>query len=101
MSNLKKSNVLAAASNGDNIKGVQGNSQQSHCPVHQEPGNIFLSKRIGSTTYRVAVQFAPESKETLQDKILRLVKNDLNLLPFRAKMALPQTGGLSGGGSLL
>ena len=102
MSNLKKSNVFAIANNGDNIKqGVQSNSKKSHCPVQSEPGNIFLSKRIGGTIYRVSVQFCPESKETMQDKILRLVKNDLNLLPFRAKIELPQTGRLLEGGSLL
>ena len=99
MSNPKMSNVFALASNGDNIK--QGADSNSHCSVLQEPGNIFLSKRIGGTIYRVGVQFCPESKETMQDKILRLVKNDLNVLPLRAKIELPQTGCVLKGGSLL
>ena len=33
-------------------------------------------KRIGYTTYRVGVHFSEVSKETAQDKILRLVKNE-------------------------
>jgi len=63
-----------------------------------------MSKRIGNTLYRVGVHFSPanpENKETLQDKILRLIKNDLNFSPLCAKMELPQTGRLLEGGSLL
>jgi hypothetical protein len=33
-------------------------------------------KRIGNTTYRVRVYFNPNSKETMSDKVLRLIKND-------------------------
>jgi hypothetical protein len=77
------------------------NTATTPCPVRSEPGNIFLSKRIGSTTYRVGVHFNPASKETLQDKILRLVKNDLNLTPPCVKMGSPQTGGMLEGDSLL
>ena len=58
-----------------------------------------MSKRIGGTTYHVSAIFNPASTETLQDKILRLVKNDLNLAPLRATMELPQTGRLLEGGS--
>ena len=100
MSNLKKSNVFAiAANNGENIK-EGGSRQQSHCPVQPKPDNIFLSKRIGSTTYHVGVYFNHESRKTFQDKILRLVRNDLNLAPLSAKIELPQTGRLFEGGSL-
>jgi len=35
-----------------------------------------FTKRIGYTTYRVGVHFSGVSKETAQDKILRLVKNE-------------------------
>ena len=35
-----------------------------------------FTKRIGYTTYRVGVHFSEASKETAQDKILRLVKNE-------------------------
>jgi hypothetical protein len=33
-----------------------------------------MKKRIGSTAYEVAVYFSAESGETLDDKILRLVR---------------------------
>ena len=35
-----------------------------------------FNKRIGSTTYRVSVHFSRTSKETLSDKILRLIQNE-------------------------
>ena len=35
-----------------------------------------FSKRIGSTTFQVAVHFNPSAKETAQDKILRLIRNE-------------------------
>jgi len=98
MSNPKKSNVFALASNGDNIKQGAGSN---HCSVLQESGNIFLSKRIGNTVYCVGVKFCHETKETMQDKILRLVKNDLKIQPPCAKIELPQTGCVLEGGSLL
>jgi hypothetical protein len=99
MSNPKKSNVFALANNGNNIK--QGAGNTNHCSVLPEPGNIFLSKRIGGTVYHVGVKFCSESKETMQDKILRLAKNDLKIQPLCAKMELPQTGCVLEGGSLL
>ena len=35
-----------------------------------------FEKRIGNTTYRVKVYFSQTSKETMSDKVLRLIKND-------------------------
>ena len=35
-----------------------------------------FTKRIGSTTYNVAVHFSMTSKETAGDKIARLIRND-------------------------
>lgn len=40
----------------------------------REPGTF--TKRIGSTTYRVGVHFSQTSRETMGDKILRLIKNE-------------------------
>lgn len=39
-----------------------------------QPG--FFIKRIGNTTYRVGVHFSGTSKETAQDKIGRLIRNE-------------------------
>jgi hypothetical protein len=35
-----------------------------------------IRKRIGSTTYDVEVGFSPGSRETLDEKILRLIRNE-------------------------
>jgi len=35
-----------------------------------------FEKRIGKTTYRVKVHFNPNSKETITDKIMRLLRNE-------------------------
>ena len=37
-----------------------------------------FTKRIGSTNYRVNVHFSKTSRETINDKVLRLIKNDTN-----------------------
>jgi len=36
----------------------------------------LLVKRIGSTTYQVAIHFSKTSKETISDKISRLIRNE-------------------------
>lgn len=36
-----------------------------------------ISCKIGSTTYDVTIHFSKTSKENMNDKILRLVRNDL------------------------
>ena len=46
------------------------------CPASEQPPTF--TKRIGNTTYRVAVHFSKTSKETITDKILRLIKNDVS-----------------------
>ena len=33
-------------------------------------------KRLGSTNYRVSVHFSQTSRETMSDKIMRLIRND-------------------------
>jgi hypothetical protein len=40
----------------------------------QEP--CRFEKRIGSTLYMVNIHFSKTSKETMDDKIMRLVKNE-------------------------
>ena len=35
-----------------------------------------FTKRIGSTTYRVRVHFSRMSRETINDKIMRLIKRE-------------------------
>ena len=33
--------------------------------------------KIGKTTYKVCIHFSQTSKETMEDKLLRLIKNDI------------------------
>ena len=79
----------------------------------QQRGEGFIRRKIGNTIYRVSVKFSDTSKERLEDKILRLARNDaLNFaenypqsgLSYAAKCGKidsPQTGRLLDGGSLL
>ena len=39
-------------------------------------GAAGFKKRIGSTTYVVSVHFNKESRETVEDKILKLIENE-------------------------
>ena len=61
---------------------------------------FVFRKRIGSTTYKVGLHFNEEAKERLEDKIQRMLKNDLQSLPKCAKMDVLQAGWLPERGSL-
>ena len=43
--------------------------------THPQTSHIF-TKRIGATLYKVSVHFSTTSKENMNDKILRLIRND-------------------------
>ncbi|MDL2258164.1 transposon-encoded TnpW family protein [Eubacteriales bacterium OttesenSCG-928-K08] len=43
-------------------------------PQNTQP--VIMRRRLGSTTYRVNVHFSSTSRETMNDKILRMVKNE-------------------------
>lgn len=36
----------------------------------------YMTRRIGGTLYKVKVVFSGESRETMEDKILRIVRNE-------------------------
>ena len=36
-----------------------------------------MVRKIGKTTYKVCIHFSQTSKETMDDKLLRLIKNDI------------------------
>ena len=51
----------------------------------------YLTRRVGSTTYKVRVHFRKVGQETMEDKIIRLIRNDA--LDSKAEcgiMELPQ-----------
>jgi hypothetical protein len=54
-------------------------TQMSAAKTHGEPAvaePTRFVKRVGSTDYIVSIRFAQDSKETLQDKLMRLIEND-------------------------
>jgi hypothetical protein len=51
-------------------------------------------RRIGSTVYEIEVYVKKSTGETIDEKIARLVKNDLNLAPRHGSLCLPQTNRL-------
>ena len=57
------------------IKGNAENPDAGQAQPHK------LLKRIGSTTYEVSVHFSQTSKETAQDKILRLIAREAKTIP--------------------
>jgi hypothetical protein len=44
--------------------------------VADEREPLMLRKRIGSTTFMVAIRFSDKATETLEDKILRLIESE-------------------------
>ena len=54
----------------------------------QEP--YRFTKRLGSTVYEVNVYFNQDAKEGMEDKILRLIRNDLNYSQKNGTMAVSQ-----------
>ena len=51
----------------------------------------YINRRIGSTNYKVKVYFSHTERETMEEKILRMVKNDaMNSDTECAIMELPQ-----------
>ena len=52
---------------------------QTATPIKKEQAareSGVFTKRIGSTNYRVNVHFSKTSRETMNDKVMRLIKND-------------------------
>ena len=49
---------------------------EAQTPIRRDDAELVkLYKRIWCTTYKVAVHFSQTSKETLDDKIMRLIRN--------------------------
>jgi hypothetical protein len=55
------------------VKG--GAAMTAEREFEREP--VMLQKRIGSTLFEVTIRFSATSKETMQDKILRLVEREV------------------------
>ena len=46
-------------------------------PPVKEAGQPDLVRKIDKTTYRVKVHFSTTSKETMSDKIIRMLRNEV------------------------
>ena len=57
-------------------------------------------KRIGSTVFTVNIYCNEDSKETLEDKMFRMMKSDLTNERFCDKMTIPQADALPERGSV-
>ena len=53
-------------------------------PMEQTQQEQFIIRRIGGTTYEVRVVFNESGGETMEDKILRIVRNDMVTNPTRS-----------------
>jgi hypothetical protein len=54
------------------------NNQQTNPTTERKPD---LVKKIGKTTYRVNVHFNPKARETMSDKIIRMLRNEIAQAP--------------------
>ena len=45
--------------------------------VKTENNASYMTRRIGGTVYKVKVLFNENSRETMEDKILRIVRNEI------------------------
>jgi hypothetical protein len=61
--------------------------------VERQQNNVRpgrFSKRIGSTVYNVRVNFNTVKTESPEDKIIRMMKNDLTASALHGNMKMPQ-----------
>jgi hypothetical protein len=55
---------------------------------------LTLRKRIGSTVYVTKLYVKNDAAETMDDKILRIIRNEWNCSQKNGTIGLPQTGRL-------
>ena len=69
--------VYLREANTDYIE-TNHSSQEQYTPACEggQSQSATMLRRIGTTNYRVRVHFSDTSTETVNDKILRLVKNE-------------------------
>ena len=56
---------------------VKSTDEMKKDQKHGHAGPFIIRKAIRSTVYEVAVHFSQTSRETLKDKILRLIRNEV------------------------
>lgn len=54
--------------------------------------DYYTTQRIGNTLFKVRVKFAPDAHETMEEKIMRMIRNEvLEKSQNYATMTVPQT----------
>ena len=54
--------------------------------------DFYTTQRIGNTLFKVRLKFAPDAHETMEDKMIRMIRNEvLEKLQNYATMTVPQT----------
>ena len=54
--------------------------------------DFYTTQRIGNTLFKVRLKFAPDAHETMEDKIIRMIHNEVLEKPQNyATMTVPQT----------
>jgi hypothetical protein len=56
-------------------KMIMNSDKTTTAPKTEQPDFV---KRIGKTTYKVKVHFNPNSRETMSDKIIRMLRNEVS-----------------------
>ena len=54
---------------------MQTKTDNAACDSDNKP--LHLTKRVGATTYKVSVHFNRTSKETIEDKIIKLIESEV------------------------
>jgi hypothetical protein len=57
-----------------NAKAIEAAEPDATMSAAEQPHFV---KRIGQTTYKVTIHFNPNSKETMSDKIIRMLRNEV------------------------
>ena len=72
---------------------IKNNILKNNSTVSQQ-----MQKRIGNTNYVFSIRFSETSKETMEDKIFRLIKHEAKTLPLHVSESnvpqIPVTAGM-------
>jgi hypothetical protein len=72
----KHNNLFTGANLMKTTVSVPGKGANAAATAQYEREPIKLLERIGSTTVEVSIHFNKSSKETMEDKILRLIERE-------------------------
>ncbi len=52
----------------------------------------YIVKQIGSTLYKVKIVFSENAKESMEEKVLRMIKNDIGTTTKRISLGISNKG---------